>query len=220
MLIKSKTSTKSPGTFTDDVHWSEGESYHIRNVVRVHLIQVLIIDVRIGKVKPVRLEGNVPLNVKLTAYPLHCQPDQHGQWPHTHPSTRSPMLSKWPRNVRQWYCWLVSISDVFWTHSSARVCCNTHTQIEGAYKCMFKSFKQRYSFYFLKSVQTAVATVMQHSERKKRENILPTIFIPLDQIHGIISIPLPKKSNIPSWCYLFYNNNTTHLLGPHTSSSA
>lgn len=29
------------------------DSYHIRNVVRVHLIQILIIDVRIGKVKPV-----------------------------------------------------------------------------------------------------------------------------------------------------------------------
>lgn len=50
----------------------------------------------------------------------------HLWWPHTHPSTRSPMLSRWPRNVRQWYCWLVSISDVFWTHTSARVCWNTH----------------------------------------------------------------------------------------------
>lgn len=34
-------------------HRSAVESYHVREVVRVHLIQVLIIDVGIGKVKPV-----------------------------------------------------------------------------------------------------------------------------------------------------------------------
>lgn len=98
------------------------ESYHIGNMVRVHLIQVLIIDVRIGKVKPVdRL--NKPL-ILITCY-QSSPPTCSTCWPHTHPSTRSPMLSRWPRNVRQWYCWLVSISDVFWTHTSARVCCFT-----------------------------------------------------------------------------------------------
>lgn len=33
---------------------SAGDTYHIRNMVRVHLIKVLIIDVGIGKVKPTR----------------------------------------------------------------------------------------------------------------------------------------------------------------------
>ena len=64
------------------------------------------------------------------------------------------MLSRWPRNVRQWYCWLVSISDVFWTHTSARVCCNTHTHThtqtntQREYKCTFEKLKQHYSCSF------------------------------------------------------------------------
>lgn len=97
------------------------DSYHIRNVVRVHLIQILIIDVRIGKVKPVEQWLPKLLSAKL----YEQQFDQCRKCMGAHPSTRSPMLSRWPRNVRQWYCWLVSISDVFWTHTSARVCWNT-----------------------------------------------------------------------------------------------
>lgn len=44
-----------------------------------------------------------------------------GVW--TDPSTRSPMFSRWPRNVLQWYWWPESISDVFWTQTSANMCC-------------------------------------------------------------------------------------------------
>lgn len=59
---------------------------------------------------------------------IHCYPSVL----RTYPSTRSPILRRWPRNVRQWYCWLVFISDVFWTHTSARVCCiHTNTKREG-----------------------------------------------------------------------------------------
>lgn len=97
------------------------DSYHVRNVVRVHLIQILIIDVRIGKVKPVEQWLPGLLGAKLYEQEF----DQRRKCVGAHPSTRSPMLSRWPRNVRQWYCWLVSISDVFWTHTSARVCWNT-----------------------------------------------------------------------------------------------
>lgn len=32
------------------------------------------------------------------------------------------MLSRWPRWLRQWYCWAVSISEIFCTHTSARLC--------------------------------------------------------------------------------------------------
>lgn len=101
--------------------WLRDDSHHIWNMVRVHLIQILIIDVRVGKVKPVEQRLNVPLSANLWEEGF----DRCSNGAGSHPSTRSPMLSRWPRKVRQWYCWLVSNSDVFWTHTSARVCWNT-----------------------------------------------------------------------------------------------
>lgn len=154
MLIKSKRATKDQND-SADINWSE--SYHVRNVVRVYLIQVLIIDVGIGKVKPVEQRRRCATKCKSHSLPLYCQDDQR---PHTHPSTRSPMLSKWPRNVRQWYCWLVSISDVFWTHTSARVCYNIYKYIEWMYECTFKSFKH---YFKKKSVQRFTAILIQNS---------------------------------------------------------
>lgn len=114
----------------DDDSWRGGATHHIRNVVRVHLVQVLVIDVGIGKVEPAERHS-----VSVTAPPGGKR--HHILRPRAHPSTRSPMLSRWPRNVRQWYCWLVSISDVFWTHSSARVCCRPSDETHQERKHVF-----------------------------------------------------------------------------------
>ncbi len=170
MLIKSTIATegiiRGPGLFTGDVQ----SAYHIGYVVRVHLIQVLIIDVGIGKIKSEGWEVNVPSNVILTAG-YQCSPSFLSN-PHTHPSTRSPMLSRWPRNVRQWYCWLLSISDVFWTHTSARVCCNTHTHREEYINVDSSQWNNITLVLFLQLVQTVISILMQHSDRGKRERTL------------------------------------------------
>ncbi len=94
------------------------ESYHVRNMVRVHLIQELIIDIGIGKIKAEVKKSML----QSTYFPVFCMKSlKWGEW--TDPSTRSPMFSRWPRNVLQWYWWPESISDVFWTQTSANVCC-------------------------------------------------------------------------------------------------
>lgn len=41
------------------------DSYHVRNVVGVHLVQILIVDVGIGKVEPVQRRLRVMLSTKL-----------------------------------------------------------------------------------------------------------------------------------------------------------
>lgn len=41
----------------EDVFLKPRETHHIRNVVRVHLVQVLVVDVGIGKVKPAERRG-------------------------------------------------------------------------------------------------------------------------------------------------------------------
>lgn len=76
--------------------WPGADSYHVRNVVRVHLIQILVVDVGVGEVEAADRRLEAPLRAKLQ--------ERGGDRAGAHPSTRSPMLSKWPRKVRQWYC--------------------------------------------------------------------------------------------------------------------
>lgn len=135
-----KLPLEGSGSAADKDSWSCGATHHIRNVVRVHLVQVLVIDVGIGKVKPAE-QHSVMWRPGGTWH--------HLRWPHAHPSTRSPMLSRWPRNVRQWYCWLVSISDVFWTHTSARVCWRPTTKYIRKNMCFSSAKRFKYSFGLL-----------------------------------------------------------------------
>lgn len=147
-------------------------------MMRVHLVQVFIINVGVGKVIPEEKETRREikksfwnfffLNFVLSRESNYCEgrtlpllrgvleaeTQQRGtslNFPSavpTHPSTKSPMLSRCPRKVRQWYCWLVSISDVFWTHTSARVCCNTQTKKQQKYSIK-PGRKHSSCFYFL-----------------------------------------------------------------------
>lgn len=135
------------------------ESYHIRNMVRVHLIEELIIDVGIGKIKT-EVKKKKKSMLQSTYFRVFCMKSlKWGVW--TDPSTRSPMFSRWPRNVLQWYWWPESISDVFWTQTSANTCCK---------------HRQKYN-QMMHQIQVCVV-----HEKQSRADMLRNTF----SVHGVI----------------------------------
>lgn len=123
--------------------------------------------------------------VTVTALTCLCsQPNCHPNISptlHTHPITRSPILSRWPRNVRQWYCWLVSISDVFWTHTSARVCCHPNTSAhKREYKYTFNPIQEHYSCLLspIYSDGCIDNNTTLRQERERERTLSPTKLIP------------------------------------------
>lgn len=141
MLIKSTTAINVPGLFNED------ESYHIRNVVRVHLIQVLVIDVRIGKVKPVehrhavKCKAHSPLWV-FTANLTNIVNDLI--------LTPAPGLRCWAGGPGMYGSDTADScpSRMFSEPTPQPGCAVTHTNTHRGNKCTFKPLKQHYSCFF------------------------------------------------------------------------
>ena len=90
-------------------------TYHVRDSLSVHLTQVLIIDIWTGEI-----ESNTKKYILLYMF-ITAEIDYRGVC--SYPSAVSPVFSRWPKCVRQWY-WqsFTPRSCMRATHASAKTC--------------------------------------------------------------------------------------------------